>query len=462
MPTIFAHGSDITGRSDLPIPFWLFGYMSIVALVGSVVLLTLFWKNSKLEEASKFSYEIKSRLVIGGWKALNAILRLISLALFLTVLLAALFGELGGRNSIFPVSVFIIFWVGLTFLSGILGNTWQTLSPFDTIACCTKWIRDKWQTKVAAKKNASAKISPPKIPPVKIIPPTSNINSWLAIIGLFVFLCLELVHPDNSGTRLVGFLILIYTIIMLLGASFFGRSWLREADAFSLLHRFIGSLGIFSSRDNNKNAKNNNPKISVPFTQTAQLQLTLPEVIFVIVFLGSTTFDGVTNTDFLPESSNWVVNGFGLIVTIALVGIVYFLAMFISAAQTGADHIKLARQFAHSLIPIALAYAVAHYFSALLDGWQIFLPLLSDPFKQGWDLFGTAHFIKDFSLSPITIGWVQGLSIVIGHIWGVFLAHDRALAIWPTNQKAANRSQYPLVVVMVGYTFLGLWLLLNA
>jgi hypothetical protein len=41
---------------------------------------------------------------------------------------------------------------------------------------------------------------------------------------------------------------------------------------------------------------------------------------------------------------------------------------------------------------------------------------------------------------------------------GLVLAHDRALSIY-TRVRQATRSQYWMLVVMVGFTSLGLWLL---
>ncbi len=48
--------------------------------------------------------------------------------------------------------------------------------------------------------------------------------------------------------------------------------------------------------------------------------------------------------------------------------------------------------------------------------------------------------------------------MVIGHVAGLALAHDRALVRFP-SPRAAIRSQYWLLAVMVGFTTLALWLL---
>jgi len=43
-----------------------------------------------------------------------------------------------------------------------------------------------------------------------------------------------------------------------------------------------------------------------------------------------------------------------------------------------------------TLVPIAVAYHLSHYFSLLLTAGQFVIPLASDPFGFGWNLFGTA------------------------------------------------------------------------
>jgi hypothetical protein len=118
-------------------------------------------------------------------------------------------------------------------------------------------------------------------------------------------------------------------------------------------------------------------------------------------------------------------------------------------------------RFAHSLIPIAVAYAIAHYFSALVFEGQSAYALVSDPFGRSWDLFGTAARTIDYTvISSSGIAYVQAGAIVVGLVAGVDIAHDRAVEELPP--KAAARSQYPLLAVMVGYTVAGLALLLGA
>ena len=74
-------------------------------------------------------------------------------------------------------------------------------------------------------------------------------------------------------------------------------------------------------------------------------------------------------------------------------------------------------------------------------------------------MFGTADASIDYNVVSATgIWYVQVAALVSGHVSGLVLAHDRALAIY-TKTSEAVRSQYWMLVVMIGFTSLGLWLL---
>ncbi|MBI4261084.1 MAG: hypothetical protein HY658_11015 [Actinobacteria bacterium] len=118
-------------------------------------------------------------------------------------------------------------------------------------------------------------------------------------------------------------------------------------------------------------------------------------------------------------------------------------------------------RFVHGIVPIAFAYVVAHYFSLLAIEGQLGIRALSDPFAEGWNLLGTAGFSPNQGiLTANAIWYVQVGAIVLGHIGGVTLAHDRAIAAFPSDR--ALRTQYALLVVMVMFTVAGLLILSGA
>ncbi len=122
---------------------------------------------------------------------------------------------------------------------------------------------------------------------------------------------------------------------------------------------------------------------------------------------------------------------------------------------------ELPGRFAPSLVPVALGYTVAHYFSLLVLAGQLAIIDLSDPLGTGANLFGTGSRGVDYTLlQPTVVAWVQITAVVTGHIIGVILAHDRAVSLFPASRAAA--SQVPLLIVMLLFTGAGIWLLWSA
>jgi hypothetical protein len=131
----------------------------------------------------------------------------------------------------------------------------------------------------------------------------------------------------------------------------------------------------------------------------------------------------------------------------------------VAELAVGSDR-SLAGEFVASLVPIALVYAVSHYFTLLLIQGQFLLPLFSDPLGKGWDVLGTADYVPNLApLTPNTVWYLQVAALVGGHVAGLVLAHDRALTLYPNDPRKALRTQYPFLVLMVIYTVAGLWLL---
>ena len=188
----------------------------------------------------------------------------------------------------------------------------------------------------------------------------------------------------------------------------------------------------------------------------------------VIVALGSTSFDGLSRSRFwidltrnLSSTETALLATAGLVWAISVVTVAFVGAMRITGRLHQRRHPELTAAFVHSLVPIAFAYALAHYFSLLVFEGQSAIALASDPLGRGWNLFGTAGNAVNFTLvSTTTIAYVQASGILAGHVAGVVVAHDRALALFP--HREATRSQYPLLAAMVLFTVGGLALLLGA
>jgi len=202
-------------------------------------------------------------------------------------------------------------------------------------------------------------------------------------------------------------------------------------------------------------------------------------VMFVVVMIGTVTFDGFSQgqlysdvsvdlSDALDgivglDAAPKVVGTLGLLLGVAVVGAFYRLG--IEGAHSvggGIPAAELRRACIHTLVPIAMAYVAAHYLTFLLFEGQATLYLASDPLGKGWDLFGTADRAIDYTyLSQNATWYLQVAFVVVGHVAALILAHDRALVLYP-DAKLAVRSQCWMLAVMVGFTSLALWLLAQA
>jgi hypothetical protein len=201
------------------------------------------------------------------------------------------------------------------------------------------------------------------------------------------------------------------------------------------------------------------------------------------VMIGTVSFDGLSqgalwtgsgaiapdlqqrfiNVGFSAETALELAFTIGLLVMVALVAAVYRLGVVgMRSVGRGHDVTELSRRFVHSLIPIALAYVVAHYFSLLTYQGQAMAFLVSDPLGDGSNIFGISKAPIDYGVIGANAVWyVQVAALVIGHVTALALAHDRAVALY-RDARAAARSQYWMLALMVGFTSLGLFLLSQA
>jgi hypothetical protein len=137
-----------------------------------------------------------------------------------------------------------------------------------------------------------------------------------------------------------------------------------------------------------------------------------------------------------------------------MVGLIRLRGATLSPPTTAAT----ARAFVMTLVPIAVAYHLSHYFSLLLTAGQFIIPLASDPFGFGWNVFGAAKYKVDLGIVSPYVVWYSAVTlIVIGHVVAVFLAHLEALRVFG-NRRDALLSQIPMMLLMVAYTTLSLWI----
>ena len=439
---VFAHG--VGGRRDLPIPTWAAIWTGSAALVISFLLLYLLWPVPRLARVAR------GRLLAEPTRLVHdvvvVVLRLFGLLLFAVTLIALWSGSSNSAENIAPTMIYVIVWVGVPLASLLVGDVWQALNPFDTLAAIGQFVRGRKTLR-----------SPEPLPDDGTI----ATSYWPAVVGLFAFMWLELCYHDRSDISRLAIIVTAYSVAVLAGATRYGRAWLRTGEAFGAYFGLIARMApIATDRETRR------LRVRAPFSGLATLATRPGITMLVLVSLGGTTFDGVSRLSFwqrvLGTSTGWsytFISTFGLIWVTGLVAIVYAIATTVAASITDTDRFDAPARFVHSLVPIAFAYAFAHYFSFLLFEGQDIFRLMSDPFGREWDLFGTVDYVINFTfISPTTLSWAKIAAVIVGHVVAVTLAHDRAIE--DSEHNLAVRSQVPMLVVMVAYTATALWLLL--
>lgn len=197
----------------------------------------------------------------------------------------------------------------------------------------------------------------------------------------------------------------------------------------------------------------------------------MDEAIFAVVLLALTSFHGLTMTpqwiEFtnssaanLNVSTNSVFTGL-MVFMMAWPLLLFWLAASVARKMSGVPSVstgKVFKTFGYSVLPIALFYHLAHNGMHFFMEAQHIVPVLSDPFGWGWDLFGTAGKTYPPLLTLRTIWWMQLILIVIGHVYSVVVSDRIARAVYK-DQAAGRRAMIPLLVTMILYSCFSIWLI---
>lgn len=409
MTGVLAHG--VGSRSDLPIPLFYAYAGAFAALVVSFLALGLLWADSRFRgDAGGRVLPVRPPTRVAQVARVVALL-----AAAYTVGWLALGPEEGNAA---PYLIYVIFWVGLVPASLLFGPVWRLLNPF-------RLLPDR---------------------PRRPLPP--RLGYWPAAFGLLAFTWMELVAPDPAGAVTLLVFIGLYGAAQLAGTLAYGHAWLERGDPFEVYSTLVGQLAPLGRRADGRIV------LRSPFDGLDAIQPAPGLVATVCVLLGSTGYDGFSG------SPAWVdalqsgplgrvgLGTAGLLGAIVLVAALYAACLHLAGRIGGAR--GLAPGFAHSLVPIAIGYLIAHYFSLLvIEGQRAAILSLGLDAQVDQEVVG-----------PAGIATVQVLAIVLGHVVGVVAAHDRSVRLLPPARAVAG--QIPLFVLMICYTIGGLTLLFAA
>ena len=136
-----AHG--LVGRTDLPIPAWLFGWGAAVVLVVSFVALAVLWPKPRLEGARE-----RRVLHVPAWLEIPC--GLIGIALFVLVVYAGLEGAQVDTANLAPTFVYVLFWVGLLPLQVLLGDVFALFNPWRAVGRAVGWVSGRRRRRLPA------------------------------------------------------------------------------------------------------------------------------------------------------------------------------------------------------------------------------------------------------------------------------------------------------------------------
>jgi hypothetical protein len=440
-----AHG--LVGKRDLPIPGWLVGWAAAIVLVISFVALAVLWPKPRWEH-------LRERRLFGVPRVIEAFVGALGAALFLAAIFIAFGGQQTSNDNLFPTLIFALFWVGLPIVSLLFGDVYRAINPYRAVGRVAGWVMQRVTRTMP---------EPLEYP--------ARLGHWPAAVGITAFVWVELIYSDRDDPSALAVLALAYTVVQFVGMSLYGvEAWCRRGDAFGV---YFGLFARLSPLDWTRRALYLRP----PFAGAAGLVAIPGTVALLSVMIGTTSFDGFTAGPMWNDISTWLIerfNDLGLgqqrsIEVTFTVGLLAMILLIYGLYRLGIEGVRtvdprrssgeLARAFVHSLIPIALAYVIAHYFGLLAYQGQAIGYLASDPLGDGSDLFGLADSAIDYGwISATGIWYVQVITLIVGHAAGLALAHDRAMVLYD-DPKPAVRSQYWMLAVMVCFTCFALWLL---
>lgn len=369
---------------------------------------------------------------------------LTSLTLLVGILYVGLNGPRDPLSNLMPLTFWTLGWIGLVSLAGLLGDFWRWINPWTGL---------------------HRLLGQPR--PVLRLP--KGLGVWPAIallIGFAAFLLAD-IAPDDPAR--LAYLVGAYWILTMAGLVLFGPAWFRQAELGSAIFACYASLAPARLRIEGG--------VGFPGWRLLDQAPTLSGGLFALTLLAVGSFDGLNETFWwlakiginplaFPGRSAvvWSTTA-GLIGAIVLLIAVFAITVWLGmrVARSDAVFSDVFSRLALGLLPIALAYHIAHYLTAFLVNSQYALAAISDPLASGADLLGIQPFYVTTGffnhIDSVRVIWLtQAGAVVIGHVWSVLLAHRMALDLFADARRAALAT-LPLSLFMIAYTMLGLWLL---
>lgn len=511
-PTAYAHGFG--ERYDLPLPLTYFVFAGAAVVVLSFVVVGIFvrgqYDGSGYPRLNLFRAPVLQLILTGP---VTWLLRGASLFLFFLVIATGLFGSERPVNNLTPTFVWIIWWVGMGFVVSLLGNLWAVVNPWKVLFGLAEAVfhrfNPEWELTLGMDYAERVGVWPSValffafVWVENALPEAASpaLLAWLIIAysvvtlgGMYLFGKHQWLRHGEVFTVIYGFLSRFsITEVLANDAEACGEcagplcgpsiNSGRPFDELRVSGESMDGGGCVDCYECFEYAGDRELNLRPPAIGLhAQYPVPVGLTALVLLVLSTVTFDGFSDTPEWASVLGWALtqtpqltspyfNGLVIANTLGLAlfpltfaGIYWvFSAMMQWVVERSGGSSPAAPDlmtaFVFSLVPIALAYHFAHYLGFLLIQGQLIIPLASDPFGAGADLFGTAGYVVNIAITNARFIWFFAvISIVVGHIVAVYLAHLRANTIYGGGQPAL-KSQLPMLALMVIYTVVSLWII---
>ena len=449
-----------------PLPIWLFALAAGVAVLASA-------------PAAMFAVRSESTWTGGDfYRSIRPLhLGTIGLVVFTLALADVLVGGLFGPEDFFEnpatIVIWVDFWVGLGIVTALVGNAWDFLSPLSAAGRVLE--------RALAFRGAGALRYPERL------------GLWPATALVLLWSWMELVWDPAKRPLTLTIILLAYVALQLVAMALFGTEvWLARGELFTVVARTLARFAPVELyvRDPAGPCRANRcveeERLNCPscwldadpddrgmrlrtYGSGVRREPTLGTGggTFVLALLATVVYDGFSQTQkyvdlesWFLDRSTWLALHETLLDSIIMVAVVGAFALAFLLVVTAVSRLEqtsvtdAARRYAPTLIPIAAVYFVSHYFLYLVYAGQLTGGDLLDPFGKDW--------IPDYAPwagVPGSVVWyIQVALIVWGHVVAVLEAHRVAVSVH-ARPRTALAAQTPLVLLMVGYTFTGLWVL---
>ncbi len=453
-----AHAHNFGQSYVLPIPLEIYGWAAGTVLAISFLAAAWFLRARQPGTPPERAWSAAGPVS----RALLHLFRALALLLLALTISAGLLGHPNRNNNLSMPLFWMVFVLGFAYFSALVGGLYEAANPWRTLAAVPGRLFRPFRDGLFRY-------------------PERTLAYWPAVFLYLVFIWVELFghsRPVTLAQWLLG-----YTAVNLAGSFLFGiKAWFRYAEFFAVFLRIVSRMAPLAIE---REAGGWRWKLRWQFSgllghAPAHNSLTF----FIVCMLATTAYDGFHETVpwlrfFWSTLIPWWDPGVGLralwlyrdwmdyYLWLGLpLACGFYFGLYVLAVWLGRTLARsvqplreLLRGFAYSLVPIALVYHASHYYTFIQTDAIRVLPLLSDPFNQGWDLFGTRESFRYTIIPSMDVTWhTQVVLIIVGHLVSVILAHREALRIYG-NARQATLSQLPMLVLMVTYTIAGLWIL---